>query len=84
VVGGWVSSSGKGLRRFGSAIDEGGGVSAVSAPGIGNVEGSGCVFPCDGHPPCSLQWCLQRWLVHPFRMRAELHPLVRHLTSVTT
>lgn len=67
VVGGCISesASGMGLQRLGSAKDEGGGVSAVSAEIGGNVEdmpvGSDCMFPCDGHPPCSLQWCLQRW-----------------------
>ena len=70
MVRDWVSASGMVFWRLGSAVDEGGGVGAVFK------------LPCDRHPPLSLQWCLQRWWMHPFRMRAELQPLVRHLISV--
>ena len=70
MVRGCVSASGMVFWRLGLAVDEGGGVGAVFK------------LPCNRHPPLSLQWCLQRWWMHPFRMCAELQLLVRHLISV--
>ena len=94
MVGGWVSVGRMGSQGLGSTTDEleSGGVHAVSLEIGGRVKDAGnkygmvsscCMFPCDRHPPRSLQWCLQRWWVHAFRMHAELQPVVRHLTRAT-